>query len=122
MDERDLSMDRSYIEELQRITPPSNGKRSSVPRVYVNGKCLGGVEEIRRLHENGELKRMIQGLGMDEGEEGICRVCGGYRYVVCEWCDGSHRRYVEGKSGFKNCNMCNVNGLILCGFCTSVGY
>ncbi|XP_010693060.3 uncharacterized protein At5g39865 [Beta vulgaris subsp. vulgaris] len=126
IDERDLAMDGSYVEELQKIMGGRREKEKnnvelnmSLPKVYVNGKYVGGVEEIRRLHENGELKKMIQGLPVaDDG--GVCGMCGGFRYVVCEWCDGSHRVFVDDKYGFKSCSLCNVNGLIHCRNCTTV--
>lgn len=123
MDERDLAMDGSYVEELQKIMGQRREKdkgelNMSLPKVYVNGKYVGGVEEIRRLHENGELKKMIQGLPVSDG--GVCEMCGGFRYVVCEWCDGSHRVFVDDKYGFKSCSLCNVNGLIHCRNCTTV--
>ncbi|XP_057522456.1 uncharacterized protein At5g39865-like [Amaranthus tricolor] len=118
MDERDLSMDGKYVDELQRIMPSVKKENWGLPRVYVNGKYLGGVEEIKRLHENGELKRLIQGLPLADG--GVCVNCGGFRFYVCEWCDGSHRVFVDKIGEFKNCKVCNVNGLIQCNFCTSV--
>uniref|UniRef100_A0A803M3Y0 Glutaredoxin domain-containing protein n=1 Tax=Chenopodium quinoa TaxID=63459 RepID=A0A803M3Y0_CHEQI len=81
MDERDLAMDARFVDELQRIIPSSTpGKKASLPTVYFSGKYVGGVEEIRRLQESGELKRMIRGLPLDEG--GICKVCGGYRSIL----------------------------------------
>lgn len=116
IDERDLSMDGAFVGELEKIV----GKKAdliSLPMVFVNGKYVGGAEEIQRLHESGDLKRVIQGLPL--AEVGICSVCGGYRFVVCERCDGSHRVYVD-DIGFKCCNKCNENGLIRCTSCISV--
>ncbi|GMH04186.1 hypothetical protein Nepgr_006025 [Nepenthes gracilis] len=115
MDERDLSMDSAFLEELQKIT--GSKKNLTLPRVFIDGKYVGGADEIRRLHEIGELKRMIEGLAL--AEPGVCGVCGGHRFVLCEWCNGSHKVYIE-KTGFKSCSDCNLNGLNRCSACTSV--
>ena len=116
LDERDLSMDAAFVDELQGII----GKKvemMSLPKVFVNGKYVGGAEEIRRLRESGELKKMI--LRLPAAEVEVCGVCGGYRFLVCRHCDGSHRVY-DDKTGFKVCSRCNENGMIRCSSCTSV--
>ncbi|GAB2299329.1 hypothetical protein Dimus_033405 [Dionaea muscipula] len=116
MDERDLSMDSAFLDELHQITGCKR-KSLSLPRVFIDGKYVGGAEEIRRLHETGDLRRLIEGLAV--AEPGICGVCGGHRFVLCECCDGSHKVFTD-KSGFKMCTECNLNGLIRCPACTSV--
>ncbi|KAJ8443935.1 hypothetical protein Cgig2_032759 [Carnegiea gigantea] len=94
IDERDVSMDGGFLDELQRIIGKRETKKDlSLPRVYVNGVYVGGADEIRRLHENGDLKRLIEGLPAADGS--VCGDCGGFRFVVCEECDGSHRVYRE---------------------------
>ncbi|CAN0909800.1 Uncharacterized protein At5g39865 [Linum grandiflorum] len=99
-DERDLSMDGKYLDELQVV--------------LIGGKCIVGVEGIRELHESGELKKMIGALPPPPAAE--CDLCGGLRFVLCELCSGSHKIYSE-KQGFKSCTECNVNGLIRCPDC-----
>ncbi|XP_073526111.1 uncharacterized protein [Phyllobates terribilis] len=113
IDERDLSMDSSFLEELQGIEP------LALPVVFIDGKYIGGVEEIRNAHESGDLKRMIERLQLKD-PEGVCGVCGGHRFLLCKWCSGSHRVYSEECAGFKVCDACNQNGLIKCPTCTSV--
>ncbi|CAN0888437.1 Uncharacterized protein At5g39865 [Linum grandiflorum] len=103
IDERDLSMDGKYLGEVQEIV----GSR----------KCFVGAEEIRELHECGELKKMIAGMPVvaaAASEE--CGGCGGLRFVVCEECSGSHKIFSE-KQGFRSCTACNVNGLLRCPDC-----
>ncbi|XP_057981036.1 uncharacterized protein At5g39865-like [Malania oleifera] len=112
IDERDLSMDARFLDELQGIMGPN--KKLTLPRVFIGGRYFGGAEEIGRLHETGELKRLIQGLPL--AEAGVCGTCGGHRFVLCEECSGSHKVFVE-KSGFKACRACNENGLIRCPSC-----
>lgn len=77
---------------------------------------MGGAEEIRQLHETGELKKFVEGLAA--AEPGVCDVCGGYRFILCQECKGSHKLYIE-KAGFKTCTACNENGLIRCPACSS---
>lgn len=42
-------------DELQNLT----GARS-VPRVFVDGKFIGGGTDVKKLYENGELAKMLQ--------------------------------------------------------------
>lgn len=113
VDERDLSMDASYLGELQGIT---GRKKVSLPCVFVGGRLLGGLEEVRQLHESGELQRMMAGL--PAAASAACDACGGLRFAVCEECSGSHKIYSE-KTGFRTCQACNANGLIRCPSCSS---
>ncbi|KAG4155928.1 hypothetical protein ERO13_D03G141300v2 [Gossypium hirsutum] len=112
IDERDLSMDSRFLDELKGILGKS---KLSLPRVFIGGRYLGGAEEIKQLHETGELKKLMEGLSA--AEPATCGVCGGYRFVLCDECNGSRKIYTE-KSGFKICTDCNENGLIRCPSCS----
>ncbi|XWS29053.1 hypothetical protein CRYUN_Cryun25bG0123800 [Craigia yunnanensis] len=106
IDERDLSMDSGFLNELQGIL---GQRKLALPRVFIGGRDMGGAEEIKQLHETGELKKFVERL--PAAEPGTCDVCGGYRFVLCNECNGSRKLYTE-KSGFKTCTACNENGLI----------
>ncbi|KAH7537599.1 hypothetical protein FEM48_Zijuj03G0110000 [Ziziphus jujuba var. spinosa] len=114
MDERDVSMDAKLLDELQGII---GHKNLNLPVVFIGGRFIGGAEEIKQLHERGELNRLIQGLPVVDPRG--CDSCGGLRFVVCDLCDGSHKVYME-KSGFRTCMACNENGLIRCPACSSL--
>ncbi|KAK9279730.1 hypothetical protein L1049_013412 [Liquidambar formosana] len=107
LDERDLSMDSCFLEELQGILGQN---KLTVPRVFIGGRYIGGAEEIRQLHEIGELKKYVEGL--PAAEPGVCDVCGGYRFILCDNCNGSHKLYFE-KGGFRSCADCNENESLL---------
>ncbi|GMI72611.1 hypothetical protein HRI_000930400 [Hibiscus trionum] len=117
VDERDLSLDSDSVEELQGIIGRNEMKRFTLPLVFIGGKYIGGGEEIKRLHESGELKYLIGRSPIAVGSN-VCDVCGGLRFVLCRECNGSHKIYFE-KSGFRSCNECNVNGLVRCPSCSS---
>ncbi|OAD60694.1 Glutaredoxin-C4 [Eufriesea mexicana] len=44
--------------EIQTILGEMTGART-VPRVFVNGVCLGGGTDIKKLYDNGELQKMF---------------------------------------------------------------
>ncbi|KAJ0245996.1 hypothetical protein HA466_0175920 [Hirschfeldia incana] len=111
IDERDLSMDASFAAELERIFA---GKKD-LPCVFIGGRYVGGAEEVKQLHEIGELKKLVQEL--PRVERGVCEMCGGYRFVPCDDCNGSHKVYTE-KLGFRTCSTCNVSGLVRCWSCS----
>ncbi|KAH6814508.1 hypothetical protein C2S51_023526 [Perilla frutescens var. frutescens] len=114
IDERDLSMDSGFMDELQRILGSEKSKLT-LPRVFIRGRYIGGAEEVRRLHESGELKKYLEGL--PPAEPGTCEACGAYGFVLCQKCSGSHKCY-RGKAGFRSCTSCNENGLIRCPSCS----
>ncbi|PSS09508.1 Thioredoxin-like fold protein [Actinidia chinensis var. chinensis] len=115
IDERDVSMDSKYVTELQGILGYHNKAKMSLPRVFIGGRYFGGAEEIRQLHEAGELKKLVDGL--PAADSGICGACGGYRFILCDECSGSHKCYSE-KGGFRTCTACSENGLIRCPSCS----
>ncbi|MED6179633.1 hypothetical protein PIB30_002457 [Stylosanthes scabra] len=114
LDERDVSMDSGFLRELRRVTGRVNGL--SLPRVFVNGRYVGGAEEVRWLHESGELKKLLEGLPASDSLR-ECHVCGDHRFVLCGECSGARKVYEE-KGGFKTCTACNESGLIRCFSCS----
>lgn len=108
-------MDAGFLEELQQILGVKRKEQVALPRVFIGGRYIGGAEEVRQLHETGELKKIVGGF--PTVEPGVCDNCGGYRFVLCDQCNGSHKCYIE-KGGFRSCLVCNENGLIKCPSCT----
>ncbi|KAL4228295.1 hypothetical protein ACF0H5_013726 [Mactra antiquata] len=43
---------QDYLNDLTR--------EGSVPRVFINGKCIGGGFETKAAHDNGTLKELLQ--------------------------------------------------------------
>ncbi|KAG2299715.1 hypothetical protein Bca52824_036187 [Brassica carinata] len=118
IDERDLSMDASFTAELERIFGAKKEEESQtkLPRVFIGGRYVGGAEEVRQLHEIGELKKLVQELPRVEPR--VCEMCGGHSFVPCNACHGSHKVHTE-KLGFRTCSSCNENGLVRCSSCSS---
>ncbi|KAL5537589.1 hypothetical protein UlMin_043135 [Ulmus minor] len=113
IDERDVSMDTEYLDELEEIVGSKNNW--TLPMVFVGGRYIGGAEEVRQLNDIGELKRLIERLPVDDSK--VCESCGGLRFKLCEECDGSHKIYM-GRMGFTPCLDCNDDGLVRCPSCS----
>lgn len=125
VDERDVSMHAGFKNELEEVLG-GRGGGGRLPRVFADGVCLGGAEEIRQMHEAGELAEALKGCEAAAvvGKGGGCEGCGGVRFVPCEKCWGSCKVFVEeeeeeqvGWGGFRRCPDCNENGLVKCPFC-----
>ncbi|EZA50704.1 glutaredoxin-C4 isoform X2 [Ooceraea biroi] len=46
--------DREDAQDIQDVLGEMTGART-VPRVFVNGACLGGGTDVKKLHQSGEL-------------------------------------------------------------------
>ncbi|XP_051138742.1 uncharacterized protein At3g28850 [Andrographis paniculata] len=113
VDERDISMDRSYRTELEEAL---KGREAILPQVFIRGKRIGGAEEIKRLNETGELAKLLEGFPITDSGR-ICTVCGDARFVPCKNCSGSRKVYDDGNGELRRCPECNENGLIRCSGC-----
>ncbi|KAM0040612.1 putative glutaredoxin, Thioredoxin-like superfamily [Helianthus debilis subsp. tardiflorus] len=117
VDERDLSMDASFKDELQNIMlPAQKNKQVGLPRVFIGGRYVGDADDMRQLSETGELKRLVEGL--PAVSRAVCPGCGDFRFVICSDCNGSRKCYRE-NGEFRSCLVCNKNGLIRCPTCWS---
>ncbi|KAK9154702.1 hypothetical protein Sjap_002182 [Stephania japonica] len=113
VDERDISMDSAYRKELQSL---NLSKIVSLPQVFIRGKHIGGAEEVRQLHESGELAKMLKGFPV-RSPGSVCEGCGDARFVPCFNCNGSRKVFCEEEEQLRRCPDCNENGLIRCPEC-----
>ncbi|XP_024975956.1 uncharacterized protein At3g28850-like [Cynara cardunculus var. scolymus] len=134
VDERDVSMHSGFREELKELLGDRYGC-GGLPKVFVGKKYVGGADEIRRLHDEFQLERVLEGCEMANdggdgcGGRGGCEACGDIKFFPCETCSGSCKIYYEVNSddgekgdqennyGFQRCPDCNENGLIRCPIC-----
>ncbi|KAI9118949.1 hypothetical protein K1719_009624 [Acacia pycnantha] len=125
VDDRDVSMHSGFKDELKELLGDKI-YRGGLPRVFIGKKYIGGAEEIRKLHEEGRLEKLLDSCEKINDGEGVCEGCGDVRFVLCETCSGSCKIYYEGDEeedgevadyGFQRCPDCNENGLIRCPIC-----
>jgi len=60
--ELDKEKDEKAMGEIQDYLQKKTGARS-VPRVFVNGKFIGGGDDTVKLEKTGELKQVLEGAG-----------------------------------------------------------
>lgn len=98
VDERDMSMHSGFKDELKELLGEAYSS-GGLPRVFIGRKYIGGAEEIRRMHEEGQLEKAVEECEMLEddssGGGGACESCGDIRFVPCETCNGSCKIYYE---------------------------
>lgn len=147
--ERDISMDRGFRDELRELMKgKGKGKGSSIPpRLFVDGRYVGGVEEVMKIVEQqGSIAKLLQLQGLlpisrsrsRSGQEVVvggcaCEGCGGVGFLPCFTCHGSCKIMKEGygvgigvkqqRNNYKRCMVlrcsdCNENGLVLCPICS----
>ncbi|CAN0908854.1 Uncharacterized protein At5g39865 [Linum grandiflorum] len=113
-DERDVSLHAEFLTELRELV----GESLSLPRVFIKGRYVGGVEEVEALNETGRLGRILNFARVERmgSERQACEGCGGARFVPCLECGGSCKVYVDGVNKGR-CGKCNENGLAHCPAC-----
>ncbi|KAM0059886.1 putative Thioredoxin-like superfamily [Helianthus debilis subsp. tardiflorus] len=113
--ERDISLHGEFRTQLKELL----GDSASVPRMFVKGRYIGGVDEIVGLNETGRLRRILSRVGIEkEVGRQACEGCGGARFVPCLECGGSCKIAVDGKKEKERCPECNENGLMYCPMCS----
>ncbi|OAY80847.1 Uncharacterized protein ACMD2_01115 [Ananas comosus] len=137
VDERDVSMHGGFKEELRRTLGGCH-----LPSLFARGRYVGGAEEVKQMHESGELGAVLEGCERaaaaaeeeEEGESkrgGPCEGCGDVRFVLCGRCSGSCKVYAEDEEEeeeegeeeeaingvFRRCPECNENGIVRCPVC-----
>ncbi|CAL5070331.1 unnamed protein product [Urochloa decumbens] len=133
VDERDVSMHAVFKAELAELLGPGLAGAAALPlpRVFADGKYVGGAEDVHYLHEAGELWRALDGCDAAParklGYMEACAACGDVRFVPCETCSGSCKVFVEDDDDagdryrdvgeFRRCPDCNENGLVRCPVC-----
>ncbi|QCD85144.1 uncharacterized protein At5g39865 [Vigna unguiculata] len=112
-DERDVSLHGEFLREVKELV----GEAVALPRVFVKGRYVGGLEELVELNETGRLGRILRATRVERGiGRQTCGGCGGARFVPCLDCGGSCKIVVDGVEK-QRCPKCNENGLVHCPSC-----
>ncbi|KAJ7534187.1 hypothetical protein O6H91_13G084200 [Diphasiastrum complanatum] len=111
IDERDVSMHSGFRKELKDLLE----KPLPVPRLFIKGRYIGGVEELLQLNEDGLLAKLLDGLPRETSGK-TCEGCGGVRFIPCPTCSGSCK-IISDTNEVVRCPDCNENGLLRCPIC-----
>ncbi|GAB4834596.1 hypothetical protein Ancab_032857 [Ancistrocladus abbreviatus] len=121
-DERNVSLHGEFLHELRELMGSEEAEGRGVvpvPRLFVKGRYLGGVEEVVELNESGRLGRILSWARVERGVQG-CEGCGGASFVPCFECSGSCKVLVGEKREKGRCPKCNENGLVQCPLCRQI--
>ncbi|KAF9622125.1 hypothetical protein IFM89_029409 [Coptis chinensis] len=87
------------------------GERVSVPKLFLKGRYIGGVDEAIELNELGRLNKLLNVVGKSrEPGSGVCEGCGGSRFVPCLECGRSCKVLIVDKK--EQCARLDENGLV----------
>ncbi|CAK9263998.1 unnamed protein product [Sphagnum jensenii] len=123
IDERDVSMHANFLHELKMLLLSSSRAGGAavgpvqVPRVFIMGHYIGGLEQVLPLHEEGLLGELLINLAPQPHPTACCDGCGGIRFVPCPDCSGSCKKISMQHNQITRCPECNENGLIRCPIC-----
>lgn len=117
--ERDVSMHLEFREELWEVL----GGRVIPPRLFIKGRYIGGADKVVGLHEQGTLRKLLEGIPLDLANS-PCSCCANTRFLVCPSCNGSCKvlKYDNNDNAdddvlYIRCPDCNENGLAKCPIC-----
>ncbi|XP_008442942.2 uncharacterized protein At3g28850 [Cucumis melo] len=116
--ERDVSMHLEFRKELWEVL----GGRVIPPRLFINGRYIGGADEVIGLHEQGKLMKLLEGIPLDLANS-PCSCCANTRFLVCPSCNGSCKVLKDDYDDddvnnlYNRCTDCNENGLAKCPIC-----
>jgi glutaredoxin domain-containing cysteine-rich protein 1 len=110
---RDVSLHGEYLKEMKELA----GEEVVVPRLFMRGRYIGGIDEVMDLADTGKLREMLKWVQEGKGASKDCEGCGGARFVPCFTCHGSCKVVTADGKGVERCGMCNENGLDLCPIC-----
>ncbi|RHN47049.1 putative thioredoxin-like protein [Medicago truncatula] len=110
-------MHLGFKEEFKELLGEWYYGKGGLPKVLIEMKYIGGVEEIQKLHDDKKLEKLLdccERINDIEGGDGGCEACGDIKFVIMK--KMIIVRFV-GECGFQRCSHCNENGLIRCFMC-----
>ena len=82
--------------------------KEDYPKVFIEKKYIGGVEEIQKFHDDKKLEKLLdcyERIDDIKGGDGGCEVCGDIKFAPYETCYGSCKIYYEGDYEDDNCEV-----------------
>jgi len=100
-----------FKEELKELLGEGYYGKGGLPKVFIEKKYIGGVEEIQKLHDDKKLEKLLDCCEMIddiEGGDGGYEACGDIKFVPYETCYGSCKIYYE--CDYEEDDNCEVGG------------
>jgi len=100
-----------FKKELKELLGEGYYGKRGLPKVFIEKKYIGGVEEIQKLYDDKKLEKLLvccERIDDIEGGDGGYEAYGDIKFVPYETCYGSCKIYYEGD--YEEDDNCEVGG------------
>ncbi|KAE8788972.1 F-box/kelch-repeat protein SKIP11 [Hordeum vulgare] len=93
MDERDVSTSKAHRSELKSLLA-ARGCAFSLPQLLVGGRPVGGPDDVRKLHQTGGLRPLLDGAPRP-CRAFVCQACKRVGSAPCPECSEARNKMLD---------------------------